>query len=250
MSTRTQRGASTSAVIRSARVGVNAELFADAMRLHVKPGHKVADVTFGRGVFWKNIEPGTYELHASDIVIDAADHRGAVTCTDGVDCRDLPYTDASFDAVVLDPPYMEGLLRRKADHLAGSGSHAAFRNAYSSGEAIDSTGPRWHDAVVDLYMRAGAEALRVLRPGGKLLVKCQDEVSANTQRLTHVEIVTGYESMGFYCKDLFVLVRRNAPSVSRLIRQEHARKNHSYLLVFERPNGKRKRVSSVRTVER
>ena len=63
---------------------------------------------------------------------------------------------------------------------------------------------------------------------------CQDEVSANTQRLTHVELITGYESLGFYCKDLFVLVRANSPAVSRLKTQVHARKNHSYFLVFDK----------------
>jgi hypothetical protein len=63
-------------------------------------------------------------------------------------------------------------------------------------------------------------------------------VSANRQRLTHVEIIAECEAMGFYCKDLFVLVRANAPGVSRLLRQAHARKNHSYFLVFEIPRGR------------
>ena len=65
-------------------------------------------------------------------------------------------------------------------------------------------------------------------------MKCQDEVSANKQRLTHVEIISSYEAMGFYTKDLFVLMRSNAPGVSRIKTQVHARKNHSYFLVFEK----------------
>src|SRR5690606_6158589 len=144
--------------------------------------------------------------------------------------------------------YMEGFFRRDQGHLAGSGSHSAFRDAYADGSTYDAgdAGPKWHDAVVDLYLRAGLEARRVLVSGGVLIVKCQDEVSANKQRLTHVEIITAYEDMGFYCKDLFVLVRSNAPGVSRLLKQVHARKNHSYFLVFELPRGKGKRVSSVR----
>jgi hypothetical protein len=40
--------------------------------------------------------------------------------------------------------------------------------------------------------------------------------------------------MGFYAKDLFVLVRPNRPVVARLIKQVHARKNHSYFLVFQK----------------
>ena len=83
-----------------------------------------------------------------------------------------------------------------------------------------------------MYFRAGAEAHRILREGGILIVKCQDEVSAGKQWLTHVEIINEYESTGFYTKDLFVVVRNNKPAVSRLKNQVHARKNHSYFLVF------------------
>lgn len=83
-----------------------------------------------------------------------------------------------------------------------------------------------------MYMSIGLEAQRTLRDGGVFIVKCQDEVSANRQKLTHVELIYGYEKLNFYCKDLFVLTRINKPAVARLLKQEHARKNHSYFLVF------------------
>ena len=162
----------------------------------------------------------------------------------GIDCRTLPYGDESIDCVVLDPPYMEGLYRKAKDHLAGSGTHSSFRHAYSNGKATEEGGPKWHAAVVDMYAKAGREAYRVLKKDGVLIVKCQDEVSANKQRLTHVEIITAYESMGFYTKDLFVLVRVNRAGVSRLKKQEHARKNHSYFLVFQRRKVKTSSVFS------
>lgn len=241
---RVQRGQATTDVVRSAHVGKNAELFAEIMALHVPPGSKVADVTFGKGAFWRSIDHETYDLLACDIALDVNNPNPLAWYIDGVDCRSLPLDDDSLDCVVLDPPYMEGLFRRKPEQMAGSGSHASFRQAYSDGNATEG-GPKYHDAVIDLYLRAGLEARRVLRPGGKLIVKCQDEVSANKQRLTHVEIITGYEDMGFYCKDLFVLVRQNAPGVSRMVKQVHARKNHSYFLVFEL-QVRKNRVSSVR----
>ena len=205
-------------LVLSAHVGQNARVFADILRLHVPRGSKVADVTYGKGVFWKEVDPTLYTLLASDLKT-------------GIDCRKLPYEDASIDSVVLDPPYMEGFFRRAVSQLAGSGSHASFREHYSSSDTTTS-GPRYHAAVLSLYVEAAIEARRTLRDRGTLIVKCQDEVSANRQHLTHVEIINEYAALGFHAKDLFVLVRTNRPGVSRMKRQVHARKNHSYFLVF------------------
>ena len=212
----------TSNLVLSAHVGGNAEIFPQVLALHVPEGSAVADVTYGKGVFWREVK-GKYTLYPSDIQT-------------GVDCRALPYTDGQMDCVVLDPPYMEGLFRKSSTNLAGAGTHAAFRENYSNGEAT-ADGPKYHAAVLDLYFRAGQEAARVLRDRGVLIVKCQDEVSANLQRLTHIEIIEKYREYGFFPKDLFVVVRTNRPGMSRVIKQEHARKNHSYFLVFVKTNG-------------
>jgi hypothetical protein len=216
-------GVATSKVIPTAHVGQNEDLFPLILDLHVPPGSLIADVTYGKGIFWKNVPEGKYRLLASDI-------------RTGVDCRSLRYKSESIDCVVLDPPYMEGLYRRAQNHLAGSGTYSAFRATYSNGNET-TTGPKYHGAVLDLYFKAGRAAHHVLRKNGVLIVKCQDEVSANTQHLTHVEIINEFGNIGFYAKDLFVLVRPNRPAVSRVVRQEHARKNHSYFLVFIKTNG-------------
>ncbi|MDT7590951.1 MAG: hypothetical protein QOH45_482 [Pseudonocardiales bacterium] len=213
-------GVATTDVTLSAHVGANADVFPLVLDLHVPRGSRIADVTWGKGAFWRKVPPGAYQVLATDLQT-------------GVDCRALPYADGELDCVVLDPPYMEGLFRRDREHLAGAGTHAAFRSSYSDGLATDpDQGPRYHEAVLDLYLRAGAEAARVLRNHGVFIVKCQDEVSANRQRLTHVELINAYTEAGFYCKDLFIVIRPNRPGIARLLRQEHARKNHSYFLVF------------------
>ena len=221
---RFQRGISTSDLILSAISENNAEIFPQILALHVPLKSKIADVTWGKGVFWKNVSVENYEILSSDIAT-------------GIDCRNLPYQDDSIDCVILDPPYMEGFYRKSPDNKAGSGTHSAFAEAYSNGDETNgdeenSGTKKWHAAVTDMYFKAGREALRVLRKKGVLIVKCQDEVSAGRQWLTHVEIINKYEEFGFYTKDLFVVVRNNRPSVSRLITQKHARKNHSYFLVF------------------
>jgi len=215
---RTQQGITTSNLVVSAYVADNAEVFPHILALHVPENSVVADVTYGKGVFWRKVPKNKYKVKSTDIAM-------------GIDCTNLPYEAGSIDCVVLDPPYMEGFFRKEESEKAGSGTHISFREAYSNGTERAGETAKWHDAVIDLYLRAGKEAHRVLRENGILIVKCQDEVSANRQHLTHVEIINAYEQIGFYIKDLFIVVRRNRPSVSRIKRQFHARKNHSYFLV-------------------
>lgn len=227
---RIQGGKSTTDVVMSASIGGNADIFPKILSLHVTEGSKIADVTYGGGVFWRNVNVSKYILVASDIA-------------DGIDCRALPYEKESFDALVLDPPYMEGLLRNNQNHKAGNGKFSSFRNYYSNGNETND-GPKWHAAVTDLYYKAGQEACRVLKENGILIVKCQDEVSANRQWLTHVEIINFYEKLGFYTKDLFVVIRTNKAGISRLIKQRHARKNHSYFIVFVKTLKNKKNLQS------
>lgn len=266
---RTQSGEATSDVVVSAVLGGNASLFVDILKLHVPRGQRIADVTYGQGVFWQQVPTGIYQLRFSDL--DAKFERDPVhdvEVASSIDARSLPFStasesDADIDCLVLDPPYQEGLLRKNKDHMGGQGTHHSFRHAYSNGQSqplvnrtvetwqyrasgrvpvLLSDDSKWHDAVLALYVKSGLEAYRVLPVNGTLIVKCQDEVSANKQRLTHVELITAYESIGFYCKDLFVLMRDNKPGVARVVEQRHARKNHSYFLVFIKI--KRQQVSS------
>src|SRR5260370_27004252 len=75
---RVQSGVSTSDVVLSTHVGNNEDLFPKILKLHVPPGSTIADVTYGKGVFWKRVPAGKYVLKPTDIKT-------------GVDCRKLPY---------------------------------------------------------------------------------------------------------------------------------------------------------------
>ena len=208
-----RNGQPTNDLVFSAYVDGNENVFPHILGLYVKPGSTVADVTFGKGVFWRNVPKDEYNLLPSDV-------------QSGTDCRNLPYQDGEIDCVVLDPPYM---------HTPGGTAHTghtAFERHYRNNGSGNRTGKKYHEAVLDLYEDAGREAYRVLRNLGVLIVKCQDEVCANRQRFTHMEITQAYQRMGFIAEDLFVVVRQNRPGVSRTVRQVHARKNHSYFLVF------------------
>ncbi|MFN6517373.1 MAG: DNA methyltransferase [Nostoc sp. CreGUA01] len=245
---RVQGGEPTTDVIVSSYITGNAEVFSNIMKLHIPKNSLVADVTYGKGVFWQQVPVNQYRILFSDIDAKVqTDPIHQVEVQTQIDSRMLPFQDNYLDCMVFDPPYMEGLFRSSIRQLAGSGTHSTFRDHYSNGKAIECKDdqPKWHNAVLDLYLKTGLEACRVIKPKGIFIVKCQDEVSANKQRLTHVEIITAYESLGFYTKDLFVVTRSNQPGVSRLKTQVHARKNHSYFLVFQKI---KTRISNVVTL--
>ena len=216
---RIARGVATNELIFSAYQATNDEVFPHILKLYVTEGSLVADVTYGKGVFWKNIPAGTYDLRATDL-------------RNGVDCRKLPYGDTTMDCVVSDPPYM---------HTPGGTAHQNHQNfeVYYYNNGTENGSKKYHEAVLDLYFKGAREAHRVLKPEGIYIVKCQDEVCANQQRLTHVEIINELATMGFVVEDLFVVLRMNKPGVSRLLRQVHARKNHSYFLIFRKAKSAR-----------
>jgi hypothetical protein len=210
-------GVSTNALVFSAMNGTSDRLFPYILSLYVSRGSTVADVTYGKGVFWRRVPKDAYKLLATDLQT-------------GVNARHLPYERGSVDCLVFDPPYM---------HTPGGTAHVNHQNYegyYKNNDA--SSDKKYHEAVLDLYFAQAREAYRVLRPNGIYIVKCADEVCANRQRLTHVEIINELATYGFIIEDLFVLVQNGKPGMSRVLRQAHARKNHSYFLVFHKPKGK------------
>ena len=215
-------GEATNDLVLSGHVGCNDDVFPHVLSLYVPLGSTIADVTYGRGVFWRNVPAGLFRLLESD------SHRHRLRC--------LPYEDGSVDCIVFDPPYM---------HTPGGTAHVNHQNYegyYRNNDAGRGSSTRkYHEAVLDLYFSAAEEALRVLRKGGVYIVKCQDEVCANVQRFTHVELINELSVKGFIAEDLFVVMRRGKPGVSRMLRQAHARKNHSYFLVFLKPDGRKRR---------
>jgi hypothetical protein len=213
----------TDETVLSAYVGTNADLFPRVLALHVDDGATVADVTYGKGTFWSNVDTSRYDLRATDIDPDKS------PTGESVDCRDLPYCDSSCDVVVLDPPYAAGHLRDGS--RAGQGSHQSFAESYR-GDRDGSSG-KYHEAVRSLYREATEEAARVLTSSGVLIAKTQDEVVANTNEFTHIQLRDDAGDVGFDLVDLFVLVRQNTPATAGVEQQRHARKNHSYFLVFQ-----------------
>ncbi|MFH0960296.1 MAG: hypothetical protein V1897_16510 [Pseudomonadota bacterium] len=196
-------------VILTSNRGHNADLLVSAFSLYAPDGAVIADLTYGKGSFWKRIDRDKYITMVSDIKpgpeIDAR-----------IDFRSLPYKDGSIDLVMLDPPYLSG----------GYTVVGHINKQYSCDSRTS------HHGVIRRYTAGIVESARVLKKRGKLFMKCQDETVSGRQHFSHIELIRLLEMLGFKILDLFILTVTNRPCM-RHNYQKSARKNHSYLIVGE-----------------
>lgn len=188
-------------MILSAKVGTNKDLFPIVLSLYVPQGSVIADITYGKGVFWKNVT-GDYEVLASDIQT-------------GVDFGNLPHADRSIDCVVFDPPYLHG----------GSTLKKSINDCYRNENQS-------YESVIRLYLKGILESSRVLKKKGILILKTQDQTESGQQRFTHIDLMNLLQPIGYKILDLFVLVQSTTPT-QRWEHQKSARKNHSYFIVAQ-----------------
>lgn len=193
----------------------NDEGFARIMRLYARPGDVVADPTFGNGVFWRQVDRSQYTLLLSDL------H------SHSIDLRQLPYADASVDVLINDPPYRYTPLKNsKQDDVPGHGKVDGLYNLQAA--KLTNT-----QAVLSLYQDGMKEGLRVLRPGGFLVVKCQDTVQDGKNIWVHCLLMQHAETLGYACRDMLVVAPVSILK-TRWERQRHLRKAHSYFLVLRK----------------
>jgi len=185
----------------TAYTGTNADLFPHILSMFLPEGSVIADVTYGRGVLWPNVDVSKFTLLKSDL-------------QDGIDRRKLPYENASIDALVIDLPYMH----------TGKSVHKALNKQYHNENNTS------HESAIRLYVGGILVAARVLRQKGVIIVKCQDEIESGKQRLSHVELIQLLQLLGFEVLDQFVLMQKTVPMM-RFKHQKHARKNQSYAIV-------------------
>lgn len=87
------------------------------------------------------------------------------------------------------------------------------------------------------YIDAIKEQYRILKENGILIFKCQDKISSSKQYMSHCFIYNEAIKIGFYPKDLFILLAKNRIVANwQAENQKNARKFHSYFWVFEKSN--------------
>ena len=186
----------------------NEEMFSRLLNLYARPDMMIADVTYGKGVFWKNINRLMYDLYLSDLERDE------------IDCRELPYGEGVMDIVVFDPPYRYVERRTKAGHTHDQYQLGTLHREERAGI----------DGVLDLYRDGIAEAARVLKTGGFLIVKCQDTAGDGVQTWVHIKVMEFCERVHLTPVDLAVVVTASPPPTRWKI-QRSLKKAHSYFIV-------------------
>lgn len=190
-------------------LGYDQELIIKDILTLYSPNGIDLDPTFSKGGFYKNIiEPR--------LKFDLLPQRNDVI---EADCRNLPIENNSIGCIMFDPPFTAGIPKDKEKLDNG-----LIRKRFSMFKNMKIGYKFYEESLKEFY--------RILKNNGVLIFKCQDTVSQGTQWLTHVHIINQAEKLGFFSKDLFILGTKNRIIGIHHHKQYHARKYHSYFLVF------------------
>ena len=191
------------------------ELIRNILTLHV-PSKKIdLDCTYSKGNFYK----GT-GVEAPQLKFDICPMcKGVIRA----DARHLPVEGNSIGCMIFDPPFLSSKGPSLNIDVKRTNIIAKRFGTYSTERELH-----------QFYTDALQEAHRILQGNGILIFKCQDKVSSGKQYMTHCFVYNEAVRVGFYPKDLFVLLAKSRAISGKVQKQLHARKYHSYFWVFEK----------------
>ena len=202
------------------------EIIRNILKLHVPEGRIDCDPTYSTGAFYN----GT-GIEKPALRYDIKPQNEDVVMADA---RHLPLEDESLSCMILDPPF----LATKGKSLSAKNKSNRINRRFG----VYPDEKSLHQCYADMLR----EAYRLLKKDGILIFKCQDKVSSGKQYMSHVFVAKTAVEMGFYPKDLFVLLSKNRLVAGWQIRnQKHARKYHCYFWVFQKTNRRIEYTDSV-----
>lgn len=170
------------------------------------------DPTYSTGRFWQGLPQ---PIHKFDMFPQTPDTRQANS-----NC--LPFEDGEIGSIMFDPPFVI----KNQERL--NGKRGKIESRFYGYPTINHL--REH------YQSTLREFFRILRPSGLVAFKCQDTVSSSVNYPIHAEIIINMApGAGLVYKDTLLLGNRNVMLDPRVKKQQHARKNHTFFLVFRKP---------------
>ena len=163
------------------------EIISSIIKLHIPSGVIDCDPTYGKGNFYKKINPPFLKFDIDPINNSIAQ----------ADASNLPLADKSLNSIMFDPPFLAttGASLKKND---GSNSINKRFGVFPTEQEL-----------VEFYNKSIVEFHRILDKKGILIFKCQDKVSSGKQYFNHCYIYNSAVEAGFYPLDFFVLVAKN-----------------------------------------
>jgi hypothetical protein len=185
------------------------DIIKNIIELHCPEGITL-DPTYSKGNFYNKsgVTPPTFKYDLFPQTID----------TIKSDANDLQHDNDSIKTIMFDPPFMVGYTKETPTGILGERFN----------------GFRYIDDLWKWYSECLVEFHRVLEPNGTLIFKCQDTVSSGKQWFSHLFIMNEAEKLGYYNKDLFILLAKNRIIGHNHSNQQHARKFHSYFIVLKK----------------
>ena len=186
------------------------EIIQNILQLHCPNGIDL-DPTYSKGSFYKRgiINQPRYK---SDLYPQMPDVRQS-------DAAELQWAETlDIKSIIFDPPFLAGYTKAQPTGIIGNRFY----------------GFRYMADLWAWYDKCLSEFYRLLPSKGILIFKCQDTISSGKQWFSHVHIINVAEQLGFYTKDLFILLAKSRLIGHNHSNQKHARKFHSYFLVFEK----------------
>jgi len=191
------------------------EIIKNIIELHIEKGVIDCDPTYSTGVFYKKsgIEPPEYKF-------DLYPQSEKIVKSNSIN---LPLGDESLDSIMFDPPFVVSKGPSLKNPKKGSN---IISSRFSSYESIP--------LLWDYYTKSLNEFYRILKPNGVLIFKCQDTVSGGKNYFSHNYVMNKALEIGYYPKDLFILMAKSRMISGNMKNQQHARKFHSYFWVFQK----------------
>ena len=173
------------------------------------------DPCYSKGNFYKNI---VQPLHCYDVAPQYSFVKQS-------EAFEVPLGAASCESIMFDPPFLA---------TKGPSLGEATGNLILKRFSVFPT----EGELFKFYWKSLGHFYNLLQTNGILVVKCQDKVSSSKQYFSHIYIHNMAVELGFYPKDLFILINEKKVIGKWKDNQQHAWKTHSYFWVFKKEKNK------------